>query len=206
MLKLWGRITSINVQKVRWALAEMAVPYERVEAGMEYGVVNEPFYKAMNPNSRIPTIDDDGFILWESNAVVRYLAAKQGAGTLSPANARAHADADRWMDWASTTLQPSVTPVFWNLIRSAPEKRNMKEVADQTVKANEAFQIVDQVLANRPYMAGDNLTIGDIPMGAFVHRWYKLPVERPAMPHLDAYFERLQSRAAYREAVMIPLS
>ena len=104
MLKLWGRITSINVQKVRWALAEMAVPYERVEAGMEYGVVNEPFYKAMNPNSRIPTIDDDGFILWESNAVVRYLAAKQGAGTLSPANARAHADADRWMDWASTTL------------------------------------------------------------------------------------------------------
>ncbi len=206
MLKLWGRITSINVQKVRWALAELGVAHERIEAGMQFGVVNESHYRVMNPNGRIPTIDDEGFVLWESNAIVRYLAARHGEGSLWPTELRMRADADRWMDWATTTLQPSVTPVFWGLIRSAPETRNLKEIETQTAAANDAFQIVDKVLASRPYLAGDSLTMGDIPLGTFVHRWYRLPVERPAMPHLDAYFERLQTRAAFRDNVMIPLS
>jgi glutathione S-transferase len=206
MLKLWGRITSINVQKVRWALAEMGVAHERIEAGMQFGVVNEGYYRAMNPNGRVPTIDDEGFVLWESNAIVRYLAARHGAGSLWPTSLTVRADADRWMDWATTTLQPAVTPVFWNLIRTAPENRNMKLVAEQTAAANEAFQIIDRLLADRPWVAGDQMTMGDIPLGTFVHRWLRLPVERPAMPHLQAYFDRLQQREAYRETVMIPLS
>src|SRR3989338_4758559 len=113
MLKVWGRVNSLNVQKVLWALAELKVSYERTDAGMQFGVVNEPFYKKMNPNSRVPTIEDDGFILWESNAIVRYLAARHGMGGLCPAGLRQRADADRWMDWASTTLQPGMHPGFW---------------------------------------------------------------------------------------------
>ena len=120
MLKLWGRVNSINVQKVLWALEELKVPYERTDAGMAFGVVNEPFYKKMNPNSRVPTIDDDGFVLWESNAIVRYLAAKHGAGTLCPSDPRQRADSDRWMDWASNHVAPVITPVFWGLIRTPP--------------------------------------------------------------------------------------
>src|SRR2546427_6579436 len=110
MLKLWGRINSINVQKVLWALAELKVPYERTDAGLQFGVVNEPFYRRMNPNGRVPTIEDDGFVLWESNAIVRYLAAKHGAGTLWPNDLRERADADRWMDWATSTVAPAITP------------------------------------------------------------------------------------------------
>ena len=110
MLKVWGRVNSINVQKVLWALEELKVPYERTDAGMAFGVVNEPFYKKMNPNSRVPTIDDDGFVLWESNAIVRYLAAKHGAGTLSPSDPRQRADADRWMEGRRTTGDPSSRP------------------------------------------------------------------------------------------------
>ena len=115
MLKLWGRINSINVQKVLWALEELKVPYERTDAGMAFGLVNEPFYKKMNPNSRVPTIDDDGFVLWESNAIVRYLAAKHGAGSLSPNDPKQRADSDRWMDWAANHVGPVITPVFWGL-------------------------------------------------------------------------------------------
>ena len=112
MLKLWGRINSINVQKVLWTLAELNVPYERTGAGLQFGVVNEPFYRRMNPNGRVPTIEDDGFVLWESNAIVRYLSAKHGAGTLWPNDPRQRADADRWMDWTTSTVAPALTPVF----------------------------------------------------------------------------------------------
>src|SRR3979490_2366747 len=123
MLKLWGRVNSINVQKALWALDELKVPYERIDAGMAFGVVGEPFYKKMNPNSRVPTIDDDGFVLWESNAIVRYLAAKHGAGSLWPSDLRQRADSDRWMDWASNHVSPAMTPAFWGLIRTPPARR-----------------------------------------------------------------------------------
>jgi glutathione S-transferase len=206
MLKLWGRINSINVQKVRWALAELAVPCERIEAGMEHGVVGESYYKSMNPNSRVPTIDDEGFVLWESNAIVRYLSAKHGAGTLWPADLRVRADADRWMDWTTSTLQPLVTPVFWALIRTPPEKRNAAEIEALVEKTNAAFAILEHALAGRDFIAGPSLTMGDIPLGTFVHRWLKLPVQRAAIPNIEGYFARLEARAAYRENVMIPLS
>jgi len=206
MLKLWGRVNSINVQKVRWALAELKVPHERVDAGLQFGVVNEDSYRRMNPNGRVPTIDDDGLVLWESNAIVRYLAAKHGSGTLWPGDLRTRADSDRWMDWTSTTLQPAVTPVFWGLIRTAPDKRNMAEIEDGIKKSNEGFAILDSALAGRDYVAGAGLTMGDIPLGTFVYRWYRLPVQRQRHPNVEAYFERLQKRAAFRENVMIPLT
>lgn len=206
MLKLWGRINSINVQKVLWALEELKVPYERKDAGLQFGVVNEPFYRKMNPNGRVPTIEDEGFVLWESNAIVRYLSAKHGTGTLWPNDLRQRADADRWMDWATSTLAPAITPVFWGLVRTPPEKRDPKAIEEGAKKLGEAFQALEQSLDARDYVAGKSFTMGDIPLGAFVYRWYALEVKRPNLSRVEAYYQRLQQRSAYRKHVMLTLS
>jgi glutathione S-transferase len=206
MLKLWGRINSINVQKVLWALAELKVAYERTDAGLQFGVVNEPFYRRMNPNGRVPTIEDDGFVLWESNAIVRYLAAKHGAGTLWPNDLRERADADRWMDWTTSTVAPAITPVFWGLIRTPAEKRDLKAIEEGVEKLAQAFQVLEQGLEGRDHVAGRNFTMGDIPLGTFVYRWHALDVKRPKLPKVEAYYQRLQQRAPYKKHVMLPLS
>lgn len=206
MLKLWGRINSINVQKVLWALGELKLPCERIDAGLQFGVVNEPFYRKLNPNGRVPTIEDDGFVLWESNAIVRYLAAKHGAGSLWPNDLRQRAGADRWMDWTATTVAPAITPVFWGLIRTPPEKRNMAMIAADAEKTAQAFAVLEQGLEGRDYVAGKSFTMGDIPLGAFVYRWYALEVKRPALKNVEAYYKRLQQRPAYKQHVMTPLS
>src|SRR6266705_547525 len=175
MLKLWGRINSINVQKVLWALAELKVPYERSDAGLQF-------------------------------AIVRYLAAKHGAGTLWPNDLRQRADADRWMDWATSTVAPALTPVFWGLIRTPPEKRNMAAIEADAEKVGQAFQVLEQSLEGRDHVAGKSFTMGDIPLGTFVYRWYALEVKRPRLAKVEAYYQRLQRRAPYKEHVMLPLS
>ncbi len=205
-MKLWGRINSINVQKVIWASAELNLQYERVDAGMAFGVVNTPEYKAMNPNSRVPTIEDDGLVLWESNAIVRYLCAKHSAGNLWPTDLKVRADADRWMDWISINVNPVITPVFWGLIRTPAEKRNMAEIADNAVKTNEVFKALEQGLAGKQYVAGDRFTMGDISVGVYVYRWYALDVAKAPMPNIEAYRKRLEARPAYRKHIMMPLT
>jgi glutathione S-transferase len=206
MLKVWGRVNSINVQKVLWALEELRVPYERVDAGMAFGVVNDPFYVKMNPNSRVPTIDDDGFVLWESNAIVRYLAAKHGAGWLCPSDPKERADSDRWMDWASNHIGPAITPVFWGLIRTPPDKRNMAQIEAEADKLAQQFGVLEQGLDGNAYVAGSNFTMGDIVIGVNVYRWYALDVKRPSLPRLEAYYERLKQRPPFQKHVMRPLS
>jgi len=206
MLKIWGRINSINVQKVLWAVDELHIPYERLDAGMQFGVVDEPFYRKMNPNGRVPTIDDDGFVLWESNAIVRYLSARHGAGTLWPSDPKERADADRWMDWASSTLAAPIFPVFWGLIRTPPEKRDDKAIAEGVRKLNAAFEVLEQSLEGRDYVAGAAFTMGDIPVGVHVYRWSALPIDRPVLPRVEGYHRRLQQRAPFKQHVMLPLS
>ena len=199
MLKIWGRTNSINVQKVLWCCGELKLAYDRVDAGMQFGVNKTPEYLAMNPNGLVPTIDDDGFILWESHAIVRYLARKHGAGGLWPADQKAAADADRWMEWYSTTVWSNLRPIFWNLVRTAPEKRDMAlvETSRKALAAN--LRIADQQLARGPYIAGPAFTVGDIPLGVALHRWFLLPIERPACPNLQAYYERLRARPAFAQ-------
>src|SRR5688572_17398264 len=153
MLKIWSRRNSINVQKVLWCCGELGLDYERIEAGLAFGVNNTPEYKALNPNGLVPTIDEDGFILWESHAILRYLARKHGSGTIWPTDARAAADVDRWMEWYSTTLWPNVRPIFHNLIRTPPEKRNMAEVEDGRQKLTANLPILDEQLAARENIA-----------------------------------------------------
>jgi glutathione S-transferase len=206
MLKIWGRANSINVQKVLWCVDELGVAFERVDAGMSFGVVNEPGYRAMNPNGRVPTIDDAGFTLWESNAIVRYLAAKHGAGALWPESLQQRADSDRWMDWCTGTLAAPMTALFWQLVRTAPDKRDAKAIEEASAQCAALFGIVDERLADRPFIAGHHLTMGDIPLGCFLYRWKALPAPHPQLAHLEAYLARLAERPAYARHVMRPLS
>jgi len=204
MLKIWGRANSVNVQKVLWFCEELNVEYERIDAGGPFGVVDTTEYRRRNPNGLVPTIDDDGFILWESNAIVRYLAAKLQSN-LWPALPRMRAEADQWMDW-SHTLWAALRPAFLGLIRTPPEKRNEAVIAEALRKTDELLQLVDLHLAARPYLAGDEFTIGDIPAGCAIWRWLEMPIDRPARPNVVRWFERLAERPAYRKVVMSPLT
>jgi glutathione S-transferase len=205
MLKIWGRVNSVNVKKALWAAEELGLKYERIDAGLQFGINKTPEYLKMNPTGLVPTIDDDGFKLWESHTIVRYLAAKHGAGTLWPTDPKARADAERWMDWAFT-LQRAMRDVFWGLIRTPPEKRDAKAIEEGRKKSAELLAIPESVLAGRRYITGASFTMGDIPLGCEVQRWMRVPIERPALPNLEAWFERLRERPAFRTFVDIPLS
>jgi glutathione S-transferase len=205
MLTLWGRVNSVNVKKALWALEELGLKYERIDAGLQFGVNKTPEYLAMNPTSLVPTLRDGDFVLWESHTIVRYLAAKHATGTLCPSDLRARADAERWMDWAFT-LQGAVRNAFWGLIRTPPEKRDPKAIEESRQKSAELLAIPEKMLASRPFIAGDRLTMGDIPLGCEVQRWLRLPGERPAFPSLEAWFARLRERPAFLKTVDLPLS
>ncbi|HUG79957.1 MAG TPA: glutathione S-transferase [Burkholderiales bacterium] len=205
MLKIWGRTNSVNVKKALWAMEELGLKYQRVDAGMQFGVVKTPGYLKMNPNALVPTIDDDGFVLWESHAIVRYLAAKHGAGTLWPTDLKRRADVDRWMDWAFTFLA-AFRPVFWGLIRTPPESRDTNAIQEAQHRCAELLAIPDAALAGRAYLGGAAFTMGDIPLGCHVQLWMRLPIERPAHPNLKAWFDRLCTRPAFKKIVDLPLS
>ena len=206
MLKLWGRTNSINVQKVLWCIEELGVPYERIDAGLKFGVVDTPEYRRMNPNGLVPTIQDDGFVLWESNAIVRYLAAKHGAGTFWPAEPHARADADRWMDWQCTAFTPAQGPAFHGLIRTAPEKRDMNAIAQSITKAETFAALLDAHLSDRNFMAGDAFSVADIAVGCAAHRWLNLPITREKRPNIDRWHATLQARPATANVLVTPVT
>jgi glutathione S-transferase len=206
MLKIWGRTNSVNVKKALWAAEELGVKYERVDAGMQFGVTKTPEYMKMNPNSLVPTIEDDGFVLWESHTIVRYLSAKYGLDKLCPSDLKARADAERWMDWAFT-FQSAMRSVFWGLIRTPPDKRDAAAIEESRVKSNQLVSnVLERCLQGRKYVAGDTFTMGDIPIGCEAQRWIRCPIERPKLPNVEAWFERLRERPAFRRIVDIPLS
>ena len=207
MLTIHGRTNSSNVQKVLWALRELDVPFERRDAGGAFGVVDTPEYKAMNPNSRVPTMEEDGFVLWESNAIVRYLAGRHGAGTFCPEDPQVRADADRWMDWQQTTVAPQITPVFWNLVRTPEPDRDPAAIEAGRLGMIPLMQIMDSHLSGRGFMVGDRLTMADIPLGVMTYRWLTLIDDRPAMANLEGWYARICERPAFRTTVLdIPLT
>ncbi len=207
MLKLWGRNNSVNVQKAIWCLEELNVPYERIDAGMQYGVVNEPPFRAMNPNGLVPVIEDGGAVIWESNAIVRYLAAKYGRGTLWAEDPAERAQSDKWMDWCATVYWPPMREVFWGLIRTPPEKRNPELIETSRKKAAEVLKILDAALSAKDYIAGKQLTIGDIPLGTISWRWFGIAdLERVPLPNVEAWFKRLSQREAFKKSVLLPLN
>lgn len=206
MLKVWGRNNSVNVQKVLWCCEELGLPYERIDAGGEFGVVNTPQYRSLNPNGLVPTLEDGPFVLWESNAIVRYLCAKHSGGKLWPEDLKVRGEADMWMDWQTTVLWPSLRPLFWNLIRTPVDKRDPAAVEESHAASAEVLGTLDAHLRNRDYIAGDDLTMGDIPVGCAVWRWYGMPIERPRLPNLQRWFDLLRQRPAYQNTVLLPLT
>ena len=201
MLKILGRKTSSNVQKVLWCCSELDIPFEREDVGGQFGKNNTPEYLARNPNGLVPTIDDDGFILWESNAIVRYLCAKHGAGKLWPSDLARRADADRWMDWQQTTLAPPMGILFRALQRQPPEVIGAEQINGAMQKATAAMRILDAQLALHSFVAGDTLTMGDIALGNAAHRWFTLPRDRPELAHLAQWYARLNDLPGYRQHI-----
>jgi glutathione S-transferase len=206
MLRVWGRNNSINVQKVMWAVAELGLEHERIDAGGVFGGLDTVAYGALNPNRRVPVVVDGATVVWESNACVRYLAARYGAGGLWPEDPAARATADSWMDWQQTTPNPPMTTVFLGLIRTPEAERDGAAIAAAVERLGGIWQLLNDHLADRTFVAGEALTMGDIPVGAACHRYYELPIERPRLPHLEAWYGRLGEREPFRRHVMIPLT
>ena len=206
MLKILGRKNSSNVQKVLWCCDELEIAYEREDVGGEFGKNREPEYLALNPNGLVPTIIDDGFALWESNTIIRYLAAKHGSGSLYPADLQARALAERWMDWQLSTIVPAIHPVFWGLVRTPPEERDQAAIAAGRDKLAGVMKILDNQIANADYVAGSAFSVGDIPVGIMTYRWFTFDIEREELPSLKRWYDRLTKRPAFKQHVMIGLT
>lgn len=204
MLKIWGRKTSVNVQKVMWAVEELALPHQRIDAGGPFGGLDTPEFGAINPNRLVPVIDDGGFHMWESQASVRYLAARYGKGTLAPTDPHAFALADQWMDWGLTTLNGDIIATcFLQLIRTTAAERNTAAVAAAAKRAGEKLAILDAQLAGKAFILGDTLTMADIAVGSLMYRYFNLAISRPTLPNVEAWYQRLAARPAFRDHVMI---
>jgi glutathione S-transferase len=206
MLKVWGRRSAFNVQKALWAVGELGLPHRHIDVGGAFGGLDDPAFLAMNPHGRIPVIDDDGLVVWESHAVIRYLAARYGSGTLWPTDAAERSFADRWMDWSATTLQRDFMDLFWGYYRTPDERRDWPRIRELTESCTRHYRLLDGQLAQRPYLAGDRFTMADIPAGTTLYRYFGLDLERPHIPNVEAWYQRLTARPAYREHVMVPFA
>ncbi len=206
MLTVWGRANSINVQKAMWAVAELGLEHERKDVGGAFGGLDTPDYLAKNPNSRVPTLVDGDLVVWESNVIVRYLAAQYGAGTLWPADTAVRAIADQWMEWQQTTLLPDMFVVFWGLIRTPEDQRDMAAIEKSAANLGTIWQMLERHLADRPYVSGSEFTMGDIPVGATFYRYHELDIVRPNLPNIQKWYARLRERPAFCDHVMLPLT
>jgi glutathione S-transferase len=206
MIKIWGRTDSSNVQKVLWCCGELGIEFERLDWGGRFGGNKDKDYLALNPNGLVPTMKDGDFVLWESNSIMRYLNAKYGNGRLLPSSPQGMANANRWMDWQLSTLNPAIVPLFWNLIRTPADKRDPKTIQNALEKTAAAWQMVENQLQQGLFVAGDQLSLGDIPVGVWAYRWFNLPIERPKLPDLENWYERLKQRKPYQAHIMIPLT
>ena len=208
MRRLLGRANSSNVMKVIWMLEELGLPYEREDYGGAFGRTDTPEYLAMNPNAVVPTLVEDEFVLWESNVILRYLAAGHAAGTpLWPDALRARANIDRWMDWQHTVLGPPMTVVFWGLVRTPAAKQDWPAIHAAAEKLGRIYGILERNLGRHDYVAGPDLTPADMAIGVHAHRWFSFEgVEKPELPALRAWYDRLLARPAFRQHVAIALT
>jgi glutathione S-transferase len=207
MLKVWGRNTSSNVQKVMWAIGELGLRHERVDIGGKFGGNKEAAYLAMNPNGLVPTLQDGDLTVWESNTIVRYLAARYGAGKLEPADWKPRALASQWMDWQLSVVGPAIFHAFWGLIRTPAEKRDMTAIKTSQDKTTDAMKILDAQLGKTQYVAGPAFSYGDIPVGIMCYRFVQLVPQRPPMPNLDRWYGLISKRKAFQDHVgSVPLS
>ena len=206
MLQLKGRINSSNVMKVLWILDEIGLDYQREDVGGAFGKNHEAPYLDLNPNGRIPTIIDGDRVLWESNSIVRYLAATHSAGNLWPTDAAARARCEMWMDWQLTELVHGMVPVFHGLIRKSAEERDMDAINAARDDWAGKWRILDDHLSRNLYVGGETFTIADIPIGPLAYRWYELPIEREDFTHLKRWYDLICTRPAFQKHCMTGLS
>jgi len=206
MLKIWGRHNSSNVRKVLWCAEEIGLAYESVEVGGAFGQVDTPEYRALNPNGLVPMIEDQGLPLWESNTIVRYLCARYSLDALYPADPAVRAVGEKWMDWTTSSFAGHFRDVFWGMVRTAPEDRDMARIEAGVKRCGELLAMADAALARAPWLSGDRFAMGDIPLGAFAYPWFEMDIERPELTHLRDWYQRLCERSAYRKGVMSALT
>ena len=206
MLRIWGRMSSINVKKVVWTAQELGLEFQRTEAGGLFGIVKTPEYVRLNPNSTVPVLEDDDFSLWESNVIVRYLCARHSSGQMYPTELRERFDAERWMDWQQTTFNPASRPGFWQLIRTPPEQRDAGLIAESNAAVESLMATLDAHLKKRPFVGGERFGMADIPLACEVHRWFGLPQTRQSRPYVERWYEGVWARQASKGVLDMALS
>lgn len=206
MVRVLGRANSINVQKVMWCAAELGVDVDRIDIGGAYGGNDQPEFLSKNPNGRVPVLEDGDLILWESNTIVRYLCRTYGDAPWRPDDVTVRAHASQWMDWYLSSLHAPMTVIFWALIRTAPQDRDAAAVAKAVEDASKLWAIINAHLADRDFITGEAPSMGDIPIGCAAYRWHEMDIDRPDLPNLLAWWQRLRDRPAYRDNVMLPLT
>jgi glutathione S-transferase len=204
MITVWGRRSSSNVQKVLWTLGELGVPFERKVVGGSFGGTTTPYYLNLSPRGLVPALEDDGISLFESNAIVRYLAARYGAGTFEPEGWKERAAAEKWMEWQQNYYWPLISEIFMQSVRTAPEKRNAAIIASARERVPKELEVANRHLASNRFFAGEELTFGDIVMGTIMWRTHRLAVDLEDAPNVERWFKDLQTREPYRAWVMVP--
>jgi glutathione S-transferase len=205
MLKVWGRRSSFNVQKVMWLVGELGLEHEHVDAGGRFGRLDDPEFRALNPNGKVPVLEDGDVAIWESHSILRYLAARYGGPAWWPDDPVERSLVDRWLDWFGTTLQqPFLGGLFGGFYRTPEARRNPQAIQRSINQCANLYRLVDRELDQRPFLAGDRISLADIPTGASLYRYYEMELPRPALPNVETWYRRLQERPAYREHVMIP--
>ena len=206
MLRIWGRTTSSNVQKVLWCCAELGLAFDRTDWGGPFGGNKDPAYLAMNPNGRVPTIEDGDLVVWESNTIMRYLCATRDGARLHPLDLAARTHVERWMDWQLAHLAPSHATMTQGYLRQPPEKRDPVALEAARQQGAMMWEIVEAQLTLGPHVAGEAFTLADICLGVFAHRWHYFPIERPSLPRVRAWYEQIAQRPAFQAHVAAPPS
>ena len=206
MLKIWGRTNSSNVQKVLWCCAELGLDYERADWGGKFGGNDDPAYRAMNPNGLVPTVKDGELVIWEANTVMRYLCTTRNNAKLYPADPGKRSHVERWMDWNLSRLTSPMSALLFGYYRTPPVQRDAAALEKSRLDAAALWAMADRQLEKQDYLAGADFTLADIGPGIWAHRWHNLPVERPKLPHLEAWFGRLAKRPGFIEHIAVPVS
>lgn len=203
MIEVFARRNASNVLPVMWTIGELEIPHRRHDVGGSFEGTRTPDYLALNPNGKIPTLRDGTFVLWESNAIVRYLCRRYDkSNRLLPPTEETYALADQWMDWYKTTLYPPYIDLFWAIVRTEPALRNEALIADRHRTTQSALQVLDDHLAETSFVVADRFTMADVPMGSLIYRYFSLEIDRPEFPGIDAWYKRLSERPAYQKHVM----
>ncbi len=205
MLTVWGRRSSFNLQKVMWLVDELGIAHRHLEVGGKFGGLDTSEFLAMNPHGKVPVIDDNGIVVWESHTILRYLAARSEKESFWHEDLEQRSQSDRWMDWSQTTLQPDfLMGIFWGFYRTPEAQRNQTAIKIKIERCANHFRLLDSILSDRAFMLGNELTLADIPIGTSLYRYFNLEIDRPNIPHVEAWYERLQERPGYRNHVMVP--